>query len=92
MPIELKNLPSLIAINYSETLKKDSIQRKDFQRLVLENALTLNSIIAISDFYNHNRKSSDDSEKKLNSLPNVPNIDLGQISVGTWNMFYRQEG
>ena len=90
MPIELKNLPSLIAIPYSETLKKDSIQRKDFQRLVLENALTLNSIIAISDFYNHNRKREDDSDRKLNTLPNVPNIDLGQISVGTWNMFSRE--
>ncbi len=90
MPIELKSLPSLIAIPYSETLKKDSIQRKDFQRLVLENALTLNAIVAISDFYNHNRKRTEETDKKYQILPNVPNIDLGQISVGTWNMFSRE--
>lgn len=90
MPIEIKNYPALIAVPYAETLKKDSIQRKDFQRLALENVLTLNAIICLADFYDHNRIRTEETDKKFTKLDRVANIDLGQISVGTWNMFGRE--
>ena len=88
MPIDLKNLPSLIAIPYSETLKKDSIQRKDFQRITLENALSLNAVISLSNYFEQNRPSEEDTKK--DKFPELKNFDLGQISVGTWNMFSRE--
>jgi len=88
MSIELKNLPSLIAIPYSETLKRDSIQRKDFQRITLENALSLNAVISLANYYEQNRPSEDDNKKE--KFPELKNFDLGQISVGTWNMFSRE--
>ena len=90
MAIEYEYLPSLIAIPYYESLKKDSIQRKDFQRIAFENALTFNAIIALSEYYEHNRPNLTESEKKLSKLDRINNIDLSQISVGTWNMISRE--
>lgn len=90
MATEYEYLPSLIAIPYYESLKKDSIQRKDFQRITFENALTFNAIIAMSEYYEHNRPNLTESEKKLSKLDRINNIDLSQISVGTWNMISRE--
>lgn len=88
MPIEIKNYPSLLAVPYLQTLDKESIQRKDFQRIVLENALSLNAIISLSNYYQNNRPNEDN--KNVTKLAELKNFDLSQISVGTWNMFSRE--
>ncbi|MBF0121633.1 MAG: hypothetical protein HQK79_22610 [Desulfobacterales bacterium] len=104
MNIDISKYPSIIARPYILS-QKDTPQRKDYQRFLLENMisfLALLSVANILEFYENLQKKlsiKNNTEKKIENeheisyiyekISNDLIIDLKQMSLGKWNQLLR---
>ena len=85
-------MPSIIARPYSLAVK-DTPQRKDFQRFLLENTVSFMATVAVSsvvEIFERIKNSDNQDTAKLNKIREALIIDLDRMALGTWCRVLRE--
>ena len=91
--INPENYPRFFAIPFNSSLNREDAQRKEYQRIALENLLAFNAVICMSCHTAHNqeldeKKAEGSSTESITYLKNL-SLDLTQMSMGRWNQVAR---
>ena len=80
--------PRLFSLPFQISLEPTP-QRRDFQRVALENMLAFNASVCLSAFYQHISKLEEEPDKEVPSDLQLP-FELDQMSIGKWNAIARE--
>jgi len=80
--------PRLFSLPFQISLEPTP-QRRDFQRVALENMLAFNASVCLSAFYQHISKLEEDPDKEVPSDLQLQ-FELDQMSIGKWNAIARE--
>jgi len=80
--------PRLFALPFQISLEPTP-QRRDYQRVALENMLAFNASVCLSAFYQHISKLEEEPEKEVSPDLQLP-FELDQMSIGKWNAIARE--
>ena len=79
--------PRIFSLPFEISLKK-SPQRRDYQRVALENMLAFNASVCLSAFYQNILKLEEEDKEVP---PNFQlKFELDQMSIGKWNQIARE--
>jgi hypothetical protein len=87
----IEYLPSPIAQPFHKASNPSDPQRKDYQRVTLENMLSYNAIVLLSYYFQEYTSSIDEDGETKNNLPPLNlKFDLSQMSLGKWQGVCRE--
>ena len=78
--------PRLFSLPYEISLKK-SPQRRDYQRVALENMLAFNASVCLCAFHQHISKLEEEDKEVPSNFQ--LEFELDQMSIGKWNQIAR---
>ena len=80
--------PRLFSLPFQISLEPTP-QRRDYQRVALENMLAFNASVCLSAFYQHISKLEEEPDKEVPPDLQLP-FELDQMSIGKWNAIARE--